>query len=423
MLFSEDESESTSVDSQSDSEIYNNSLEESEVDNLVNNLNRSLKITKMPNVSDVTLNHIALIPTYEGDPNTLTMYISSCEYLISRFASKDTTADINEYLLRLFQSKLSGKALQLVGSRETLTDWTELKELLELNFCDQRSENCLLQDLMQLRPDRGESAYNFGLRCKNVLNLLLTKVKMSVTDANKRSVKVEMHKDTALQTFLRGITQFGEIGHRVRFRTPENLEKAMSLVLEEENFNYLTRQPNNVNKTEFRPIKQKIPLVTNTWRNQQTANFRTQAPPQHNVQGASSSPFQYKPPAYTYKPFTQYTQQRTPQASSFRFARTPGQIEHKRQPRQTPMEIDSARTGIPGTSRQNIHPAKPTWTSGELYHQMTEETPEYYEETYETYNPEENYEEYVGDDTEETYNAAEEEAGNFHTTASGMNHK
>lgn len=138
--------------------------------------------------------------------------------------------------MRVFHSKLTGRALQLVGSRENVTGWIPLKEMLQLNFCDQRSERCLVQDLMTMRPEKGETAYNFGIRCKNMLNLLLSKVKMTEQDADRRVIKSEIHNDTVLQTYLRGISQFGEIGHRVRFRNPNNIETAMSYVLEEKNY-------------------------------------------------------------------------------------------------------------------------------------------------------------------------------------------
>ncbi|KAK9754662.1 Transposase IS4 [Popillia japonica] len=71
---------------------------------------------------------------------------------------------IHEFLLRLFQFKLTGRTLQLVGSRESITVWLTLKELLQTNFSDQRTETCLTQDLMQMRPEKNETAYKFGIR-------------------------------------------------------------------------------------------------------------------------------------------------------------------------------------------------------------------------------------------------------------------
>ncbi|KAK9687958.1 hypothetical protein QE152_g35899 [Popillia japonica] len=208
---------------------------------------------------ELTRNHIDIITKYEGYPNTLSMYIGACEYFAVTFGNPQNPADaMNGFLLRIFQSKLEGRALQLVGSREVIQSWNDLKNLLQQNFCDQRSERCLVQDLMQIRPERGETAYNFGIRCKNLLNLVLTKVKLAENNAQRRQIKIQLHNDTVLQTYLRGIAHFGEIGHRVRFRNPENIETAMSYVLEEENFNYFVKQPSNINRTEFKPMKQQL---------------------------------------------------------------------------------------------------------------------------------------------------------------------
>ncbi|KAK9680937.1 hypothetical protein QE152_g38694 [Popillia japonica] len=165
---------------------YDQNLDDSiltEISDRVNNI--SLNVINISEnmaltVRDITKNHVEIIPIYEGDPNTLSMYISACEYLITTFGNAHNAADpINEFLLRLFQSKLTGRALQLVGSRESITAWLTLKELLQTNFSDQRTETCLTQDLMQMRPEKNETAYNVGIRCKNMLNLLLTKVKSS----------------------------------------------------------------------------------------------------------------------------------------------------------------------------------------------------------------------------------------------------
>ncbi|KAK9680069.1 hypothetical protein QE152_g39452 [Popillia japonica] len=94
---------------------------------------------------ELAKNHIDIIPKYEGDPNTLSMYIGACEYLAVTFGNPQTCeylavtfgnpqnpADaINGFLLKIFQSKLEGGALQLVGSREVIPSWNDLKNLLQ----------------------------------------------------------------------------------------------------------------------------------------------------------------------------------------------------------------------------------------------------------------------------------------------------
>lgn len=330
-----------------------------------------------PQVKDITSNHLSVIPQFEGDPNTLSLYITNCEYVINTFANRQQAEDpINEFLLRVVQSKLAGRALQLLGCHEAITSWVELKELLQLNFCDQRTEKCLVQDLMNLRPDRNESAYNFGMRCKSIRNLLLTKIKMTVNNAATRAVKAEIHNDTTLQTYLRGIVSMGEIGHRVRFRNPANIDEAMSFILEEENFNYFVKQPNSVNKSEFKPMRQQIPTRAYTPIYQKPLNqFAATQWPQQQVQpkvfaGPSQQPQnKWLQPQNNWQP----AQQKWQKPNSFRFQKTPAQLENPRQPRQTPMEIGSSRTLRPGNYRSFPNTNTKNWVAEELYHQEEEE--------------------------------------------------
>ncbi|KAK9752214.1 hypothetical protein QE152_g4416 [Popillia japonica] len=288
---------------------------------------------------------------------------------------------LDDLLNRIFQSKLEGRALQLVGSREVIQSWhgralqlvgsreviqswNDLKDLLQQNFCDQRSERCLVQDLMQIRPERGETAYNFGIRCKNLLNLVLTKVKLAENNAQRRQIKIELHNDTVLQTYLRGIAHFGEIGHRVRFRNPENIETAMSYVLEEENFNYFVKQPiqsiSKSSNTTTNSTTKTIPGISiqytaTTTQFNQYQNQVTQQPIQQlrPYQASAFNTPQLRPQ------FSQHGQWR-PQTSkppSFKFAKSPGQLQDRQ------------------------------WSSGQLYHQTDEINASYQEEQQEEYYP------------------------------------
>ncbi|KAK9746925.1 hypothetical protein QE152_g5732 [Popillia japonica] len=166
-----------------------------------------------------------------------------------------------------------------------------------------------------MRPEKNETAYNFGIRCKNMLNLLLTKVKSSEGNINKREVKTEIHKGTVLQTYLRGIAQYGELGHRVRFRNPNDIETAMSYVLEEENFNYFIKQPS-------------IPTINRPQTFMQPqGSFTSRTYPNFN------RPIQ--PPMQSWQP--------RPNANpSFKFAKSPGQLEQRRLPIdiQKPIQVE-----------------------------------------------------------------------------------
>ncbi|KAK9752271.1 hypothetical protein QE152_g4367 [Popillia japonica] len=104
----------------SNDDLSDFTTDQSEVnsDNEDNFQNNVIQINAMAR-QELTRNHIDIIPKYEGDPNTLSMYIGACEYLAVTFGNPQNPADaINGFLLRIFQSKLEGRALQLVGSRE-----------------------------------------------------------------------------------------------------------------------------------------------------------------------------------------------------------------------------------------------------------------------------------------------------------------
>ena len=49
----------------------------------------------------------------------------------------------------------------LIGSRIELKTWNEVKRALQLSFGDQRNVDCLIQDLIVLKPFKNKSPYNF----------------------------------------------------------------------------------------------------------------------------------------------------------------------------------------------------------------------------------------------------------------------
>lgn len=79
-------------------------------------------------------------------------------------------------------SKLEGRALTLIASRENATTWGNIKELLIQHFGDQRDENCLLRDLMSLKPHKSQSPFEFGMHCQDVRSLLLTNLQLKEND-------------------------------------------------------------------------------------------------------------------------------------------------------------------------------------------------------------------------------------------------
>lgn len=315
-------------------------------------------------------------------------------------------------------SKLSGRALQIVGCN-TINYWKDLKSVLELNFADQRSEKCLLMDVMNLKPTKNESPYNFGNRCKDTLNLLLCKVKSSETDANFK-VKSSIYNETILGTYLRGLMQFGSLGDKIRFRNPDSLSSAMAYVLEEENFLYSLGTTTNLNQN-YKPIKLITPTLSTPHYKSTHAPIQVKAPtfptPQFHVPQTNynNRPMTFNRPIgqnhdQVYRPQqapAQYIRHQTP---PFKFAKSPGQLQERRQPRSTPMDVSVARTRA---TQNYFRPTGPVnWVSEEL-HQQEEATNDPYENQH--WTEEQYYQETdpEGIESQQEYIEETEESANF----------
>lgn len=184
----------------------------------------------------ISQTEVLTIPIFSGDPNTLPVYIEACEDLIQTYARTNDPNAVNPYLSRIVKSRLAGKAQSLIGSRNLKT-WIEIKRLLELSFFDQRSEDCLLNDLMTVTISKNENPYAFGEKIKDLLNLLSTKMRLD-TREEQILLKTTLYKNTALQTYKLGLMKYGKIGELMYIKNPANLEDAMAEVLEYQNWQY-----------------------------------------------------------------------------------------------------------------------------------------------------------------------------------------
>jgi hypothetical protein len=205
-------------------------------------------ISKLDVMREVEI-QMKTVPRYDGNVLTLNIFIESCDYIINTYGDMDNPANpINGYICRSIVSKCEGKAIELIGSRPKSTAWSELKKMFLLHFGDQRNERSLARDLQNLTPHRNEAPAQFGVRVQDARSLLLNKV-TSTEEEPRRSIKIELYDDVGLQTYLQGLDSYGDIGYQVRNRNPENLETAISHVLDIENMRYyggktnmLTRQ-------------------------------------------------------------------------------------------------------------------------------------------------------------------------------------
>ncbi|XP_050516300.1 putative mediator of RNA polymerase II transcription subunit 24 [Diabrotica virgifera virgifera] len=201
------------------------------------------------------------IPAYDGNPHTLTIFIENCENLITNFASQ-TDGTLNTFLLRAILGKLNGRAQMLIGSRTELNTWQLVKDALNLSFGDQRDLDCLIQDLITLRPFKNETPYNFGMRCQETRSLVAQKLNTLNIKAPEKLIRIQSYDDLCLKTYIRGLPL--SLQTNIRLRNPDSLEKAMCFVIEEENFLYSLQRGNNLNsQNSFRPSSRHTPMRNN----------------------------------------------------------------------------------------------------------------------------------------------------------------
>lgn len=241
-------------------ENLTNLLESLDLDS-ENKKSTEVKMTEHTNFQLMRL-YLDTIPTYDGNPHTLSIFIDNCENFINTFGSK-TDQSLNNFLIRAVSGKLTGRALILIGSRLELSSWTDIKNALLLSFGDQRNIDCLIQDLINLRPMKNETPYNFGMRCQDSRSLINSKLNSdSSINAAQKSIYIKSYDDLALKTYIRGLPPHLQLN--VRLRDPDNIEKAMSLVIEEENFLYANQRVNSLNtQTSFKPAQRITPAKPN----------------------------------------------------------------------------------------------------------------------------------------------------------------
>lgn len=413
--------------------------------------------------------HIDAIPFYDGNPSTLANFLSSCEYVLNTFSNLQNLTDpVNEYLLRAVLGKLTGRALLLVGSRD-VKNWAEIKSVLEQCFGDQRDEKGLLKDLQSLKPAKNESPYQFGMKCQDARCLLLSKLKITEQDANYRILKTKYYDEIALEVFLDSLPTYLDLA--VRLRRPDTLEKAMSIVLEEENHAYRRNRPNNIahhnppkmlprlpaanvsSKPNFQyafqptyqypmPVSQPMflnqpPPVFKQPSNNFASNF-SQKPTfsQNSFHKPVNHQFYNKPfgnfhnssnNQFNNRPFGNFGQSSNNNQARYGFQHKPNSSQANNLPKPTPMDVSSGNTALKSQRRPvQPQPPPPRFVFEELFYHddnpQLNQYPDYRNDHYvaesesqnmqEPYSPDEaaygnQYEDQYGNNEHEDYNGSQ----------------
>ena len=358
----------------------------------------------MPEIKQI---HQNLIPTFNGDKNTLANYVDACEYLLQKFLIDPADLVTANELLMIFKGKIEGKAREALNANKKPTTWQELKVILVHNFGDKRSEAVMAYDLNNTLPKHAESIASYASRIKTTLYSLLSKINLEEEDDNRKAVKLEEYNQLALQTFLCGIYSIDrELTQEVKIRQPDDIETAESVALEIENFNTLQRRKLGAQRFNNTPKQQPI-----------------QIPQQRQMQTYPQIPAQAPQPPQTYTPqrptFTQarpnfippainmprpQQQQRfvtAPASQQQRFAPSPGQW-NQRPTIPTPMDVDRSNVKRPASTLQR--PAKRQWPANVMTDNVTSEEDQqvtYVDQDDEYYGQESDY--YESEQNEDTY--------------------
>jgi len=100
------------------------------------------------------------------------------------------------------------------------------------------------------------------MRCQDARSLIFTKLNSLNLQPTDRILRIRNYEELALKTFIRGLS--GQLQNNIRLRDPNSLEKAMALVIEEENFLYAQNRSNSINgQSTFKPLTRMTPLNQN----------------------------------------------------------------------------------------------------------------------------------------------------------------
>lgn len=187
-------------------------------------------VPQFPVDSRVPKEVLNLIPEFNGETKTLSLFLRKCTYVITRYQG---TTSRNEFLMQCITSKLIGKAAALISERGDFETYEELQALLVQHFGDPRSEECVALELETLKMKSNESYLEFCGRIQDVRAILLSKVNQN-SSATLREAKRVIYNNTSLNVFLYNLPE--HMVRLVRMKDPNSLEDALKHVLEEVNF-------------------------------------------------------------------------------------------------------------------------------------------------------------------------------------------
>lgn len=331
------------------------------------------------------------IPHFDGNSKLINRFISACENFLNAHRDRNNpNAAINIALFDTILSKLVGRAADLIASRLELNSWDLIKSAIIDTFSDQRSVDCIIQDIITMKPDRNENSQQFGLRLQDARSLLFSKVN-SFNDLREiKLLKINEYGNLVTKTFINGLNYHMQL--IVRLKNPQSLEEAITHAIEEENFIYFKNRQNSTHKintnthntlnqhnkpNNFRPPNNTTlycpPQPQGLFPTfQQNTNIRPTMPqypipPRNNLQFTGFGQFKNNSnPSRQTRIFNNQNFQNRPMTNQFR-SNNP---QNNRQfDKVEPMDVSSGNTITKQTPRQQNQPQNRKYVTQELFNQ------------------------------------------------------
>lgn len=189
-----------------------------------------------------------LIPMFDGDQNILNLFIKKCEYILRNFNGPNNAVQTS-YVFHCLTSRVCGRAAALLSEREDIATWEQLKAIFIQHFGDPRSEECVAIELENLKIKMGETYLQFCNRIQQTRSALCSKVNL-LSDDNIKLAKITIYNNMCLNVFLYNLTE--DLIRIVRLKNCSTLENALSIVMEEVNFQFQYNSKNK-NKNSTKP--------------------------------------------------------------------------------------------------------------------------------------------------------------------------
>ena len=232
------------------------------------------------------------IPRFDGNPRQINRFITACTNFITAHQNNtDANAPINIALFDTILGKLEGRAAEIIASRIELNNWDLVKNAIITTFADQRSIDCVVQDIITMKPEKNESSLQFGVRIQDARSLLFSKINATNEARDTKLLKINEYGNLAMKTYINGLNYHMQLV--VRLKNPQSLEQAISHAQEEENFLYYKNRNNFMNR---------MPLNSNQNNNKQKP---TQNLPQYSYRSPLSLNYSrpnYNATTYFYTP-------------------------------------------------------------------------------------------------------------------------